>query len=291
MISFFLDESALCIALRDTEAGDSIVENLVEAMESVNGSHGCYLYIPTDIYGIDVNGESFAQAVFASDSTNRDLILRLQLAIDGAHERDVINCQAAYGATALSREGAGGLISNVSFYHSTWWISETMVGISSASEFQGALRKLFLAFRIPDSEFENFLPGMFPNVYFHDIPSAKKLGKQYVEVIHDLVAHLGWLNDNAVRIFGAQLNDAMTIAGASGILMSPESSNTHRDKQAMAQRTVNINGEAVCCEWHTKFDKTKGRVHFNAFVNGRNEKVSAVTGNKVIIGVVAEHLK
>lgn len=129
---------------------------------------------------------------------------------------------------------------------------------------------------------------MFPNIYFHTFPSSGKLGLP--GSMPAIVKHLGWLNDKAIAAF-KDPQQVIRVAGSDGFDISPESPNTHRDASAMNERTIAIEGEALCCEWHMKFTKTQGRIHFCPFPKSRKEKTLLVTGNRVVVGVVAPHLK
>jgi hypothetical protein len=55
----------------------------------------------------------------------------------------------------------------------------------------------------------------------------------------------------------------ITASAQYNVELSPESPKTHKNKQAMKQRTIVINEHEVVCELHTKITKTEGRIHFH----------------------------
>jgi hypothetical protein len=96
-----------------------------------------------------------------------------------------------------------------------------------------------------------------------------------------LVVHLAGLSDHALSVWGAYTEPhriATEMKSRAGIDCSPDSPKTHKNRAAMEQRVVLVGEARVKCEWHTKLEAHRNRIHF------------AVLGDHVVIGAFAKHL-
>jgi hypothetical protein len=58
----------------------------------------------------------------------------------------------------------------------------------------------------------------------------------------------------------------------------------------MKERVVKIEETEICCEWHTKFEHNKGRIHFYPWPTQIKTKTEDLS-KKLIIGIITDHLK
>lgn len=129
----------------------------------------------------------------------------------------------------------------------------------------------------------------FPNLHLLPILSSqfRKFSINYTQIRPDVVDHLACLNDHFSESFernhGQPASVAAEMNARYGINMSPESPNTHKNKKAVAARTVVINGVSIICDWHTKIKPDIDRIHFRP----GNPKVA---NGRIIIGIFADHL-
>jgi hypothetical protein len=122
----------------------------------------------------------------------------------------------------------------------------------------------------------------FPRLDFSE--TALKELRQVVggkaEIWRKTLQHLGQLNDHAPEIWCnfPDARDKMARLSAIGVTASPESANTKKNSKAFRTRTFEFGGRDVVCEWHTKLEASRGRVHFS------------VQGGRVCIGTITKHL-
>lgn len=146
-------------------------------------------------------------------------------------------------------------------------------------------------------ELENMEPGVyienaklaFPNLLLHDNLAAQfaHFQSQYQSVRPEVTKHLTVLNDyfqDAYRLSNGVARDVQALLGPHGVNLSPESPNTRRDKKAMREREITVDGTVVKCEWHTKIRKEIDRIYFHPGLKD-------IAAGRVIIGIFRSHLK
>ncbi len=137
---------------------------------------------------------------------------------------------------------------------------------------ESALRAEFLS----DSartlvDLRDFAQVLFPAVRF--APSAwdrvSTLQGDTHTLTSKLVKHLGVLNDHAAEVWAStpQTDERIQALGSYGVDASPESRKTRASKRYMSLRDFVIDGTSRRCEWHTKLDPYRNRVHF-AVIDG-----------------------
>ena len=103
----------------------------------------------------------------------------------------------------------------------------------------------------------------------------------YRDIRSLLIRDLSGLNDHALDVWRECVEPARIsaeMAGRAGVNCSRESPQTHRNAAAMAERRVVFEEQNVTCEWHTKLEPIRNRIHF------------AVLDDYLIIGIFANHL-
>jgi hypothetical protein len=115
----------------------------------------------------------------------------------------------------------------------------------------------------------------------------RKFSRPYKAIREDLHAALVSLNDFLGPLlddgrFGAEL--AAQFSALSGWEISPESAQTHRNRQAMREREVLLNGHSFTCEWHLKIEPHRDRIHFHSF----DARIG--NGRQILVGIFCEHL-
>jgi len=85
----------------------------------------------------------------------------------------------------------------------------------------------------------------------------------YIEVRPLLTKHLGVLNDHFQQVHRQHKDKTDEFIGEYGIDASPERGKTHKNKAAMKQRTLVIDGISLVCEWHTKLMRHIDRIYFH----------------------------
>lgn len=126
---------------------------------------------------------------------------------------------------------------------------------------------------------------------FPDIVFAEGLAGQfgrfewvYREARPMVTKHLSVLNDHFQRVHKEAKHKTDAVIGEYGIDASLERGTTHKNKKAMKQREVVVDGETIVCEWHTKLARHTGRIHFHPGEDG-------VLGGRLVVGLFAGHLE
>ncbi|MFJ4109259.1 hypothetical protein [Oerskovia enterophila] len=78
-------------------------------------------------------------------------------------------------------------------------------------------------------------------------------------------AHLEVLSDYGTLIWAqwTQAHERIAAMGSRGVTCSPESSGTRSQSGKMDQRRVFFGDREVLCEWHTKLEPNRNRIHFS----------------------------
>jgi hypothetical protein len=146
-------------------------------------------------------------------------------------------------------------------------------------------RTLFEIEEVAESDFFDLAYHAFPSLAFNSTLNFRRFDGAYRDIRPRVVTHLAVLNDNflaahrAANGIAQQIEAALASLGCAGV--SPESPRTHRSEHLMRQRDVDHKGNVVRCEWHTKLEPHRNRIHFafGGFLN-----------NKILIGIFVDHL-
>ena len=146
-------------------------------------------------------------------------------------------------------------------------------------------RSLFELEDVPEAGFFDMTSRAFPCLVFHSGLSFRRFEGSYRDIRPRVVTHLAALNDHFLAAHRAahgipqQVEAALADLGCAGV--SPESPNTHRSERKMRQRDVDHDGNVIRCEWHTKLEPHRNRIHF-AFGGSLD--------SKILIGIFVDHL-
>jgi hypothetical protein len=156
---------------------------------------------------------------------------------------------------------------------------------AESSTLQPFWRSLYELENIPESSFFELADHAFPKLIFHRDLVFSKFEGSYRDLRPQVVKQLGDLNDHFLTAHAAALGKANEVnvrLMAHGLTrVSPDSPKTHRNAKAMRQRYVWHEGREVCCEWHSKIEGHRNRIHF-AF--------GAEFGDRILIGIFVDHL-
>jgi len=111
---------------------------------------------------------------------------------------------------------------------------------------------------------------------------VRRFEGNFSDVRSKLMRDLAGLNDHGPEVWSMHTEPfriAAEMASRAGIDCSLDSPQTHRNVAAMAERRVEFGRDSVLCEWHTKLERHRNRIHF------------AVFGGQVYVGVFADHLE
>jgi len=123
----------------------------------------------------------------------------------------------------------------------------------------------------------------FPRLRFgeHTWRQIGRFEGNYRDIRALLVRDLSGLNDHGLEVWHECVEPARIsaeMASRAAVDCSRESAQTHRNSAAMAERTVTFENRNVTCEWHTKLEPGRNRIHF------------AVLDAYVLVRIFAKHL-
>lgn len=95
-----------------------------------------------------------------------------------------------------------------------------------------------------------------------------------------VVQHLAALNDRFDYLHSSECGDSRKISTRLGISVSREG-NTRSSERLMALRDVGFNGSTYRCEWHSKIEPHRNRIHFFPGLSDEGE---------ILIGIFTSHL-
>lgn len=105
----------------------------------------------------------------------------------------------------------------------------------------------------------------FPQLVFHPDLDFRKFEGAYDEVYDWVVRVFAVLNNYLAESFEYRKGVRQLVQGdiaSYGIDISPESTQTHKNKKADGQRMVEFDGRLYSCEWHAKRLWNVDRIHF-----------------------------
>jgi hypothetical protein len=143
-------------------------------------------------------------------------------------------------------------------------------------------RSLYELEDIPEEGFFTYARQAFPALLLHPDLTFRRFEGSYRSLRPQVMTHLGILNDDFLAVHRAASGIAKTVESSlAGIGASPESPKTHQNEKAMRQRDVTYDDKTIRCEWHTKIEPHRNRIHF-AF--------NADLGDSILIGIFVDHL-
>lgn len=131
-------------------------------------------------------------------------------------------------------------------------------------------------------DLEKYAQDAFPKLRFSDTAwnSIATLEGKPRDLLVEVVRHLAVLNDKAPGIWEREVNQVSRIYEMHlfGVECSPESPKTRANNKAIKERQFIFSGSPVQCEWHTKIEWNRNRIHFS------------VCEDEVLIGCFSPHL-
>ena len=146
----------------------------------------------------------------------------------------------------------------------------------------GFFRLLYEWENVPSSEFFEWARLAFPRLEFAAGISFRRFQGTYRILRPNVVEHLGRINDMFPELYAAQNGMPSEISSRLGIDVSMEGSNTRRSESLMRLRDVEFRGQVYRCEWHSKLEPHRNRIHFCL--------ISNMGETKILIGIFHQHL-
>ena len=151
----------------------------------------------------------------------------------------------------------------------------------STEDHPGFFRLLYEWEDVSESDFFERARLAFPRLVFAADITFRKFQGAYRTLRPKVVDHLGRINDRFPEVYAAEKGMPNEVSSRLGIQVSIEG-NTRSSERLMRLRDVEFRGQVYRCEWHSKLEPNRNRIHF-LVIDGRAE-------TKILIGIFHEHL-
>jgi hypothetical protein len=161
--------------------------------------------------------------------------------------------------------------------------------VTCAPEMRAYLRDVPELEDMSPQQYMAHAPLAFPTICFAPglANQFSKFARAYSAIRPDVTRHLAALEDRFQAILRKHKGETHKVAAEFSatcrVDASPESPNTHKNKAAMEQRRVTIDGWRVLCEWHTKLEPHRDRIYFHP-------GSSDVANGRLVVGIFHQHL-
>ena len=150
-------------------------------------------------------------------------------------------------------------------------------------------RSLYALEKVAETEFLALASWAFPVLIFNPGLTFRRFDGSYQGLLPEVVRHLTVLNDHFLRVYQSCKGLPRDVEAGLGALgcpgISPESPKTRGSEHLMKLRDAVYLGQTIRCEWHTKIEPHRNRIHFNP------EITDSAAGGKVFIGIFVDHLE
>lgn len=318
---FVLEESSWAAAT-ESEVGvlSEAVEKLLDRLDTTRKrnevvvKHHAYLETPL---GGDVKLYSVLYEPRCRVQLDRDLTLRLSLALDQIQKFDdseLVDYEAEF-------EGSIRFSPGVVWAAHAWWsrqrqiavlplplgsappgqIPVTVAGcsvevffVTEESEHVDFFRRVITLENANEEMFERLAPSAFPALKWADDVwgGLGAFSRPYTSVRHELVRHLGGLNDHGAACFhkygaGDPRTLQQTLSTNVGAETSDENGATKRHRPSELNRTRRYRGASRVFWWHVKLQRHIDRIHFLYEPPAGDSRLS--NSGHIVVGLFTDH--
>lgn len=193
-----------------------------------------------------------------------------------AHMSQSLNPASALAVVTLAHPGrsgvlivdSGGLRADVAF-------------VTDATDERWLWRLMFEVEDVPEGQFFTVARRAFPGLWFAPSLTFSRFDGEYREIRPEVVRHLSCLDEGWTEIYEEENGNAERITPRLGIDVSRESGKTRASAGLMRARDVQFEGTSYRCEWHSKIERHRNRIHFHPAGDGLS---------RPLIGIFCNHL-
>ena len=151
----------------------------------------------------------------------------------------------------------------------------------STEDHPGFFRLLYEWEDVSETDFFERARLAFPRLVFAADINFSKFQGAYRTLRPKVVDHLGRINDSFREVYAAENGMPTEVSTRLGIQVSIEG-NTRGSENLMRLRDVEFAGHVYRCEWHSKLEPHRNRIHFNV--------IDGIAETRILIGIFHEHL-
>ena len=153
--------------------------------------------------------------------------------------------------------------------------------VVSADDHKGFFRTIYELEDVPKEAFFELAARAFPQLLFAEELDFRDFQGTYRELRASVVFHLGQLHDGFIEARSTEGGRSDRISTRLGIDVSIEGT-ARSNERLMKHRDVKFNGRVYRCEWHSKIEHNRNRIHFHP----GNE----TTEDRILVGIFHRHL-
>ena len=153
--------------------------------------------------------------------------------------------------------------------------------VVSADDHRGFFRTIYELEDVSEEAFFDFASRAFPNMLFAEGIDFRRFEGTYRELRGPVVFHLAQLHDRFAEAHRAENGRSERVSTRLGIDVSIEGT-TRSSERLMGLREVEFNGRGYRCEWHSKIEGHRNRIHFHPG--------DETTGGRILVGIFHKHL-
>ena len=153
--------------------------------------------------------------------------------------------------------------------------------VAQATDHPPFYRSICLVENLDEDAFLRIAERAFPDLRFANGLSFRRFEGSYQDLFPPVVHHLGALNDKFVDAYRLENGHSGRISTRIGIDVSIEGSQTRASESLMKQRDALLDGRTYRCEWHSKIEPNRNRIHF----------FPPPAGREIIVGLFVDHLE
>lgn len=297
-IQYLLDEIFIYSIFENISDDVSKVSEFIALIEQC-GMPNCDVIRTEDFYNHQFLGAVAAEFFYSTEAQtgqNRDEFLQFNILLNNISKfnpADYFN-DDPHLTTDFQYYIVGnlnvGLLTGFDYSECTWWDLHSIKAVNKDYSPIHYYRFYINKINVSEDGFWEASSVMFPNLYFNKSKlKFSNLGYPTQTVLEWVITTFSYLNDHAITDYLSHSDEFIARAASYNVELSPESPNTHKAKDKMKLRNIEIKDIEVCCEWHAKFNYDKGRIHFH-FGQGLPVDINVITRSKLIIGIFCEHL-
>jgi hypothetical protein len=141
-------------------------------------------------------------------------------------------------------------------------------------------RSICVTETLDEDAFYRIATKAFPRLRFAEGLTFRRFAGRFEDVFPSVVTHLGVLNDSFLEAYRLERGHSGRISMRIGIDVSIEGTQTRSSESLMKQRDAVFEGTTYRCEWHSKIEPHRNRIHFSP----------PSAGNVIVVGLFVDHL-
>lgn len=143
-------------------------------------------------------------------------------------------------------------------------------------------RSIYQTENVNEERFFELAELAFPQLRFADGVTFRRFEGSYTDLRQPVAYHLSRINDSFKSAYADCNGRSDEVSAAMKLDISMESPNTRQSERLMRERDAFYGGRTYRCEWHSKIEPHRNRIHLHPGDD--------LSEHCVVIGIFVEHL-